>query len=80
MSFEGDCGTCGCSEDSGISGALFSSKVEAVRISICVLLTLSSTAKTRDEKTSYCGIFLPCMILHVKEFDREFTALADRHD
>ncbi|XP_011017800.1 PREDICTED: BRCA1-associated protein [Populus euphratica] len=30
MSFEGDCGTCGCSEDSGISGALFSSKVEAI--------------------------------------------------
>ncbi|KAJ6296327.1 hypothetical protein OIU76_027096 [Salix suchowensis] len=29
MSFEGDCGTCGCSEDSGIGGALFSSKVEA---------------------------------------------------
>ena len=28
--FEGDCGTCGCSEDSGISGALFSSKVDAV--------------------------------------------------
>lgn len=34
MSFEGDCGTCGCSEDSGISGALFGSKVEAVCISI----------------------------------------------
>ncbi|KAH8481626.1 hypothetical protein Peur_068708 [Populus x canadensis] len=30
VSFEGDCGTCGCSEDSGISGALFSSKVEAI--------------------------------------------------
>lgn len=30
MSFEGDCGTCGYSEDSGISGALFSSKVEAI--------------------------------------------------
>jgi BRCA1-associated protein len=30
MSFEGDCGTCGFSEDSGISGALFSSKVDAV--------------------------------------------------
>ncbi|XP_048227613.1 BRAP2 RING ZnF UBP domain-containing protein 1 isoform X2 [Ricinus communis] len=27
---EGDCGTCGCSEDSGISGALFSSKVETI--------------------------------------------------
>lgn len=30
MSLEGDYGTCGCSEDSGISGALFSSKVETV--------------------------------------------------
>ncbi|KAK7857588.1 BRAP2 RING ZnF UBP domain-containing protein 1 [Quercus suber] len=30
MSLEGSCGTCGCSEDSGISGALFSSKVEAI--------------------------------------------------
>ncbi|XP_059432422.1 BRAP2 RING ZnF UBP domain-containing protein 1 isoform X1 [Corylus avellana] len=30
MSFEGDCGTCECSEDSGISGALFSSKVDAI--------------------------------------------------
>lgn len=30
MSSEGDCGTCGCSEDSGISGVLFSSKVEAI--------------------------------------------------
>jgi BRCA1-associated protein len=30
MSFEGDCGTCECSEDSGISGALFGSKVDAV--------------------------------------------------
>jgi hypothetical protein len=57
VSFEGDCGTCGCSEDSGISGALFSSKVEAVRISIWVLLTLSSTAKTRDEKTLIVGFF-----------------------
>ncbi|OAY31470.1 hypothetical protein MANES_14G114800v8 [Manihot esculenta] len=30
MSLEGDYGTCGCSEDSGISGALFSSKVETI--------------------------------------------------
>jgi BRCA1-associated protein len=30
MSVEGGCDTCGYSEDSGISGALFSSKVEAV--------------------------------------------------
>ncbi|KAF5459182.1 hypothetical protein F2P56_023160 [Juglans regia] len=30
MSSEGDYGTCGCSDDSGISGALFSSKVEAI--------------------------------------------------
>jgi len=30
MSLEGSCGTCGCSEDSSISGALFSSKVEAI--------------------------------------------------
>lgn len=29
-SLEGDCGTCGYSEDSGISGALLNSKVEAV--------------------------------------------------
>lgn len=29
-SLEGDCGTCGCSEDSGFGGALFSSKVEAI--------------------------------------------------
>lgn len=29
MSF-GDCGTCACSEDSGISGALYSSKVDTV--------------------------------------------------
>ncbi|KDP30261.1 hypothetical protein JCGZ_17043 [Jatropha curcas] len=28
--FEEDCGTCGCSDDSGISGALFSSKVETI--------------------------------------------------
>ncbi|WCJ30024.1 zinc finger (ubiquitin-hydrolase) domain-containing protein [Euphorbia peplus] len=27
---EGDCGTCGCSEDSGIRGALFGSKVETI--------------------------------------------------
>ncbi|XP_050213266.1 BRAP2 RING ZnF UBP domain-containing protein 1 [Mercurialis annua] len=27
---EGDCGSCGCSEDTGISGALFSSKVETI--------------------------------------------------
>lgn len=27
---EDDCGTCECSDDSGISGALFSSKVDAV--------------------------------------------------
>ncbi|KAK9268532.1 hypothetical protein L1049_000285 [Liquidambar formosana] len=30
MSLEEDCGTCGCSEDSGISGALLSSKVETI--------------------------------------------------
>ncbi|KAJ7978949.1 BRCA1-associated protein [Quillaja saponaria] len=30
MSLEGDCGACGCSEESGIDGALFSSKVEAI--------------------------------------------------
>ncbi|XP_052181265.1 BRAP2 RING ZnF UBP domain-containing protein 1 [Diospyros lotus] len=30
MSVHGDCGTCGCSEDSGVSGALFGSKVEAI--------------------------------------------------
>lgn len=30
MSHEAHCGTCECSEDSGISGALFNSKVEAV--------------------------------------------------
>ncbi|KAF5749628.1 BRCA1-associated protein-like [Tripterygium wilfordii] len=30
LSGEGDCGTCGHSEDPGISGALFSSKVEAI--------------------------------------------------
>ncbi|KAK6941681.1 Zinc finger, UBP-type [Dillenia turbinata] len=30
LSLEGDCGTCGCSEDSGISGALYDSKVEAI--------------------------------------------------
>ncbi|KAJ4839219.1 BRAP2 RING ZnF UBP domain-containing protein 1 [Turnera subulata] len=30
MSFEGDCGACEYSDDSGISGALFSSKVEAI--------------------------------------------------
>ncbi|XP_039166209.1 BRAP2 RING ZnF UBP domain-containing protein 1-like isoform X2 [Eucalyptus grandis] len=29
-SLEGDCGSCGCSEDSEISGALFSSKIEAI--------------------------------------------------
>ena len=36
MSLEGSCGTCGCSEDSGISGALFSSKVEAVWFSFYI--------------------------------------------
>ncbi|KAH9761720.1 BRAP2 RING ZnF UBP domain-containing protein 1 [Citrus sinensis] len=30
MSHEAHCGTCECSEDSGISGALFNSKVEAI--------------------------------------------------
>ncbi|PKI52388.1 hypothetical protein CRG98_027216 [Punica granatum] len=30
VSLEGDCGTCGYSEDSGISGALLNSKVEAI--------------------------------------------------
>ncbi|XP_057967393.1 BRAP2 RING ZnF UBP domain-containing protein 1 [Malania oleifera] len=30
MSSEEDCGICGCTEDSGISGTLFSSKVEAI--------------------------------------------------
>jgi len=30
MSIHEECGTCGCSEDSGISGALFDSKVEAI--------------------------------------------------
>ncbi|GAV82487.1 zf-UBP domain-containing protein/BRAP2 domain-containing protein [Cephalotus follicularis] len=30
ISLEGNCGTCECSEDSGISGALFSSKVETI--------------------------------------------------
>ncbi|XP_021899398.1 BRCA1-associated protein [Carica papaya] len=30
MSLEGDCGTCAFSEESGISGALFNSKVEAI--------------------------------------------------
>ncbi|RVW16764.1 BRCA1-associated protein [Vitis vinifera] len=30
MSTEGDCGTYGCTDDSGISAALFSSKVEAI--------------------------------------------------
>ncbi|KAL6965813.1 RING-type E3 ubiquitin transferase [Sarracenia purpurea var. burkii] len=30
MSHHGECGTCGCSEDSGITGALFDSKVEAI--------------------------------------------------
>ncbi|KAK3436698.1 hypothetical protein EUGRSUZ_C01302 [Eucalyptus grandis] len=29
-SLEGDCGSCGCSEDSEISGALFSSKIKAI--------------------------------------------------
>ncbi|XP_062149271.1 BRAP2 RING ZnF UBP domain-containing protein 1-like isoform X3 [Alnus glutinosa] len=36
MSFEGDCGTSGCSEDSGISGTLFSSKVDAYYESLLV--------------------------------------------
>lgn len=30
MALEGDCDSCECSEDSGISGALYSSKVETV--------------------------------------------------
>ncbi|CAL5339433.1 unnamed protein product [Camellia sinensis] len=30
LSHHEECGTCGCSEDSGISGALFDSKVEAI--------------------------------------------------
>lgn len=34
MSHEAHCGTCECSEDSGISGALFNSKVEAVCFTI----------------------------------------------
>ena len=32
MSVEGDCDRCECSDDSGISGALYSSKVETVCI------------------------------------------------
>lgn len=32
ISLKEDCGTCGCSEDSGISGALYSSKVEAIAV------------------------------------------------
>ena len=34
VSHHGECGTCGCSEDSGISGALFDSKVETVNFSV----------------------------------------------
>lgn len=33
MSIHGECGTCGCSDDSGISEALFDSKVEGVQYS-----------------------------------------------
>lgn len=40
MSAEGDCGSCECSEDYGISGALYNSKVEAVRINRKILTIL----------------------------------------
>uniref|UniRef100_A0A2P2LDX4 BRCA1-associated protein n=1 Tax=Rhizophora mucronata TaxID=61149 RepID=A0A2P2LDX4_RHIMU len=57
MSPEEDCGTCGFSEDSGISGALFSSKVDAIVDEYNHLL--ATQLETQRQVSIYMGwIFL----------------------
>ncbi|KAK3436793.1 hypothetical protein EUGRSUZ_C01418 [Eucalyptus grandis] len=51
-SLEGDCGSCGCSEDSEISGALFSSKIEAIHADYIHLASTQLEAQRKKGVTS----------------------------
>ncbi|KAK3436803.1 hypothetical protein EUGRSUZ_C01410 [Eucalyptus grandis] len=50
-SLEGDCGSCGCSEDSEISGALFSSKIEAIHADYIHLASTQLEAQRKLNQT-----------------------------